>query len=89
MINFFEKHQTYIQGMVILLLLFLINLKTTGFIEWSWIWVFVPIWGLPFIMLCAIMIPSVIILFLLTLSTILFGLGILLCSFGEFVIKKS
>ena len=42
-----DKNYSSGVGFLGLLALIFITLKITGFINWSWLWVLAPIWGVP------------------------------------------
>ena len=42
-----DKNHSCGVGFLGLLALIFITLKITGFINWSWLWVLAPIWGVP------------------------------------------
>ena len=42
-----DKNSSCRVGFLGLLALIFITLKITGFINWSWLWVLAPIWGVP------------------------------------------
>lgn len=44
-------------GLAGLLTVLFVGLKLTGYIDWSWLWVLLPLWGpaalvVPFILMC-------------------------------------
>ncbi len=79
-----RKHRKYSLAGTIgfcgLLAILFIALKLTGEIDWNWLWVVSPIWILPAIPLCAVVVSLLMTLLLIAgilLVVLCFGLAVL------------